>query len=381
MTVLSGSSEILWPMGGLVAAIHNTVPTITTTTLDAANERCAMIGYLHIEGRPTTSKTISSGGGGSIGWRSGSRTFSDAGTNFRVGIIDVDAATGAPYRPSSTTLDVYGDLTGGGGGIGNNAWNTTDMTSGTKTMSHGDLIAIVFDMTARAGSDSVPVTGLTIAAQRLTCSTVSNVSGSYAAVNIIPNAIITFDDGTLGWIDGAVIFETFNSRAYSSSGTPDEYACVFTPNVDMVIDAIWFHTRLLTANTSTATLRLYSDPAGTPSALETFTLDPEQVTSNTGNQIVVVPLATTRTLTGGTRYAVGLYASSTGNVYANELVVASASHLASYPGGTAVVKGTRSNEAGAFTEDAKAVIRGGVRVIEFPGSGGGGPLVGGRLAR
>ncbi len=102
---------------------------INNATMDGAGESQAFIGKVFLEAG-TGSKTISSAGG-KIRWRSGTVTFANAGTNFRIGIQDV-ASTGL----EDGTFDVYADLVGGTDTITGSADQLTAMETGTKTISH-----------------------------------------------------------------------------------------------------------------------------------------------------------------------------------------------------------------------------------------------------
>jgi len=101
------------------------------------------------------------------------------------------------------------------------------MTTGTKTLNHGDLIAIAFDFTTRGGADSVTVTygPSNPIARNLPC-VMNNTTGAFAKQGGgTPNVYIKFDDGTIGWIDGGYFFTLINSNVLINvaSATADEY--------------------------------------------------------------------------------------------------------------------------------------------------------------
>ena len=150
-------SHVIFP--GHISRIPSTHITRTTNpsgiTLDATGETCFMIGHLMLENPLGGSKTISSAGGGSIVWRTGAVTFANASTTFRVGLQDLSTSS-APAQGDGT-FDVQAAFTGGGGGVTASSVQTSVMTTGTKTLSHGDKIAISFSMAARGGTDSVVV--------------------------------------------------------------------------------------------------------------------------------------------------------------------------------------------------------------------------------
>ena len=70
--------------------------------------------------------------------------FSNGSTNLRIGLQDVTPATGF----EDGTFDVYADLVGGTDTIAEDVILATPMESGTKTVTHGDLLAIAIEMTA-----------------------------------------------------------------------------------------------------------------------------------------------------------------------------------------------------------------------------------------
>ena len=82
-------------------------------------------------------------------------------------------------------------------------------------MSDGDLIAIVFDMTAQGGVDSV---NIEMGVHRYSTghgfpTTNQFVSSAWQTTQTLgagrrPNVVIVFDDGTLGWIDGGLAFNS-----------------------------------------------------------------------------------------------------------------------------------------------------------------------------
>jgi hypothetical protein len=258
------------------------------------------------------SKTLSAAGGGSIVWPCFSVTFADGSTTFRVGVQDVDLATGL----EDGTFDVHGELTGGGGGIAVGL-NNTAMTSGTKTIANGDLIAIVMEMPARAGADDVrpavmnsPLLPLGSGTLFPYGTTDSGSGPSKAATH--PAVTIIFDDGTLGWVPGRAATHAWWITAadinFGSGSTPDEYAAVFALPYAATIDAIGVGMSDVDAGDDIE-LILYSDPLGTPSAVLTVTIDPDVVRTGGGGTAIVWPYftpITPTTLTAGATYAVAM---------------------------------------------------------------------------
>jgi hypothetical protein len=163
-------------------------------------------------------------------------------------------------------------------GITTGAVNTSVMTSGTKTIANGDLIAIGLQMTTRVAPDAVIVTtigGVTFGGSPVFPATTDNTGGTYARVAAAyPNAYIKFDDGSLGWLIGsAFIGASVATQTFSSStGTADEYGnLLYLPYTFMALGVS------VSCSVSSASadyeVILYTDPLGTPSAARTITVD------------------------------------------------------------------------------------------------------------
>jgi hypothetical protein len=356
MTLVSIPSGLLYPMASDSTAL-GAKSSSSSTTLDAATEKVAMIGRVYINGRPGSAKTISAAGGGSISFRTAAVTFANAGTTIDLGIQDVDAVNGVIARPDGS-FDVSRTLTGGTDTINANAWNTFAMTGGTgsKSITHGDLIAVVFDMTARGGADSAIVTlgGSASGSMPVTNQFVAAAWATSSAGN--PNVLITFDDGTLGIIDNAIPFTSALSVETFADGTnPDERGIIFQVPWDCKIDAIWANVGISGA-TSDYTITLYSTPTGTPAAVSgaSFTVLAEQNVNVTAQGFNSFTLPAEVTLTRNTDYAIAIKADGAGNVRLNSYVLADTSHRAFLPY-TSIAKATRNNGSGAFTAESPAI--------------------------
>jgi hypothetical protein len=354
----------------------------SVTTMDAAGESCALIGYVNLSTGPGTSKVISSAGGGFIHWPAGTATFANGTTNVRVGINDVSAGL------EDGTHDVYGDLTGGGGGITASTMNRTAMTSGTKTIAHGDLIAVVVEMTARGGADAVQVTRSPITNGALVPYGTHDIgSGVVRGLTSVMRCAIEFDDGTLGWFDGCLGCLLAAQSAFSSGSVPDEYALVFTLPFRASVSGLWAVMNA-TAQPDDYEFNLYSDPLGTPVAERTFTQDADIGDVTTGGQIFSRPFTSAYILEPNTVYAIamrpttantlGFYTMSFGTNGANiRKATALGANWSMY---------SRTDQTGAFgSQDTTKLPMFGFwydSLSDDEGEGGGGgPLIGGRLVR
>lgn len=248
-----------------------TTPGTNTTLIDAADEAAIFIG--RVVTSDGGSHTIDTTGSSSIGWRSGTTTFANAGTTFKVGIAPVDAANGPPARASNTTnvinFDVSASFTGGGGGVTTAAWQTSVPTTGTKTIANGDLVAICFQATARGGADSITVTYATAADALHRPAVTGYVGGAYGRVSATTNALITFSDGAFGYIHGTELFSTILTQTWNSGSATKEYGQLYNLPFPMKVHGVYGWV----SPGGDLDVVLYSDPLGTPVAEKTVSID------------------------------------------------------------------------------------------------------------
>lgn len=347
----------------VIPGSQNRVPFTTLTgggaytaiTLNATGEVCVFAGSVILENPLGGSKTISAAGSGKIVWQSGTTTFADAGTTFEVGIQDI--STVASPTQGDGTFDVVASFTGGGGGVTSAATQTSVMTSGTKTIANGDMIAIVFSATAIGGVDSIIVNAIKVANTGFLSNAgfpavMSNTAGSYVKQSsTAPNACVIFDDGSIGWLYGAGFASTQPVQLTFNSGsaTADEYGNFLQYPFTFLAEGIQF-TGQLSGTSADAELLLYTDPLGTPSAIRTITLDATQwpSVSNTVNSIFIFP--TPYLLKANTPYAISLRPTTTNNVSLFYRDVDIASNGKSQDMGTYNYAVNRLNNTGAFAD-------------------------------
>lgn len=317
-------------------------------TLNATGETCFMIGHVILENPLGGSKTISSAGGGSIVWRAGTSSIS-AGSNFKVGIQDVSTAS-TPAQGDGT-FDVVASFTTTG--ITTGAVNTSAMTSGTKTIANGDLIAIGFEMTTRAAPDSVIVSAAnvyTLGVSNIFPVVMDNTGGSYTRLTLTtPNAYIKFDDGTLGWLLGGGFPNNVSSLAYNSgTGTADEYGnLLYCPGTFYAVGA---SINISAANTADYEVLLYSDPLGTPAVVSTVTVDATWLgaasTSNNSNFAFATPYL----LKANTAYALTCRPTTANNITAYYSDPATADAAKTLAVGSSCYAVRRLDNTGAFSD-------------------------------
>jgi len=314
--------------------------------MDAAAEKAAMMGFVWINGRPTSAKTISSSGG-KIHFRVGALTWGTSGTTVRVGIQDVSTSAGPTAEPDGT-FDVHDDLVQGTDSLSANTWTTATMSSGTKNITHGQLIAIVWDMTTRNGSDSVVINAAAAFTAHAMPVCRAFTTSWVPAATVLPTAVIEFDDGTLGYILGGVPgAQTTNSENWSDSTDPDERGIMFRVPVACTCEGVLLHFNSGGAS-GDATIKLWRDPTGSPSLLTSVDTLGEQVVASLRPYSVM--FGTPAYLVPGVDYGLTVRATGSGNLN-NSVTLGSASYMALYSGGQTLAKITRNNDSGAFASD------------------------------
>lgn len=347
-----------------------------TTTLDAAGESIALIGRVHMEAGAGTTKTISAAGGGKIWWRSGGTvTFADGSTNLRIGINDVSAATGV----EDGTHDVYADLVGGTDAISTNTVYGTAMETGTKTMTHGDIIAAVIEMTGRGGSDSVQIarTNSSVAGN-FPYSTVDSGAGPAKFTVFWLCVAFEFDDGTMGWIECAPSFVASTGgtalATFGNGSTPDEYGLVWSlPFGVQAIGMAAYMGNL--ASGDDFDLVYYSDPLGTPSSDRSVSVDPDILALGSG--WVCQPWATSITIAANAVHCLSVLPTTANSVALHGATFADAKLRRQLILGENSRLGTRSNVTGAFAETTTSVPYIGLLIDGFHnGAGYNAPIIG-----
>ena len=368
-------------LGLLYNGANGTVATHSTSlsTLDLTGEKSAAIGIVRIVGGG--SKTFSGGTPSAISWLPGSPiTFADGSTTMDVGIQGVATTGGSGSHPDGTYI-AKGTLTGSGSpSIVASTWNTVVMTSGAgATVTDGDLISIVWDMTGRAGSDSVLIENYRTSGSALPFVNTHNATiWSTTASKGAGCALITFSDSSIGYIEYTAPAVSTGVTSMTSSGT-NEYGVIINVPWACTVNTLFARIQLQTASTSDCKVHLYSDPLGaTPVQEQTYTIDFDAYNQATANQILYrLPIPATN-LTANTDYAVVVEGTSTGVIYIPQMVLADAAIRAVLPCGTNYAKVSRSGGSGAFSEEGAGTTMYymGVGISKFDdGAGGGGGLL------
>jgi hypothetical protein len=349
--------------------IHQGYSAINSMTMNAAGESNTIIGQVVLEGG-SGSKTISSAGG-KIHWRANTPiVFANAATNLRIGIQDV-AATGL----EDTTFDVYADLVGGTDIITASSLISTAMETGTKTISHGDRVAIAMEMTTRGGTDSV-LAAVTPTGQFVypygTRDTATLAKSAQALL-----ATIEFDDGTAGWIHplyvlpGSTVYGV--AQTFNSGSTPDERALIFQLPFKATISGIYAILGSV-ASTDDFEAILYSNPLGTPVAESTITIDADYTDSAGSQTIFVGNLGSGYTLSANTLYAVAIRPTTANSIQTHDYAFGSTVLMKPTTLGSNWYLGTRSNQTGAFSTTTTTIPHIGLWLSQFDDGEGGGAV-------
>jgi hypothetical protein len=373
--------------GGLRYPWTGANPTSTinniATPMTATGHKIAMIGSCYIEGR-AASKTLNSSGSISFFPITGT-VFTNAGSTLKVGIQDVDLVTGFTARPDGT-YDVEATLTGGAGVLVPGTWKTVPMTTNSKTITHGQSIAVTFEFT-KGGSDTVALGGVANTGNFGSVPPGWPVGAEFQVAwdygNSMPNCMITFSDGTLGTIDFTFPAIASSEETYGGGSTPNDRGLIFQVPWDCKIDA--FHATIVpNALTADSLWDIYSAPlSGSPTSLTGggFTIPAER-----GGGVALAPrtvmFPSEITLTKDTDYCFSIKMLDVGTLDLGFLTLANENYRKFYAGGLTCRKGTRTG-TGAFTAESPAITfyRMAVRISAFEDSAGGGGGSGAMLSR
>lgn len=291
---------------------------IVSSSMAATGRQVHFVGQVFLENPTGGSKTISAAGGGLIAWRSASSAvFNNAGTQLDIGIQDLDMTISATPSRGDGTFDVSATLIGGTDSLGGSGTKETAMESGSKTLNHGDFIAVAFNMVSRGGTDSVSIGCSAMGDyndQTKSLPSVNSVtSGTWTTIlNGTPQVVIVFDDGTIGWLSEGLPPMSQSSSTVNTGSTPDEVGNYIKLRTKVRVLGFNLDT-VLANNSSTFDIVIYSTPLGTPSVVTSYSLDPDQFSTSGGSGSVL--LSTPVVLTPG-EYGIILKPTTTNNITA-----------------------------------------------------------------
>lgn len=322
-----------------------------STVGDAAGESTAFIGRLYLSTGVGTSKVFSTSA--TINFIVTVTTFVNVGSTWRVGIQDVTSGL------EDGTFDVSKDLVGGTDTLTNDVLSTFTFTAGSKTITHGDLIAVVFECISRGGADVVRP-------QRIDnsnfpyCTTDTGAGPVKAATG--PLVLLTSDDGTIGHFGEIFIANVVTNISHNSGSTPDEYALLFQVPFKCATNQLLAFLGEIDAG-ETGDLILYSAPLGTPVAERTVAVVPDE-TAVASSVVGLITLAITEFIFAiNTDYAIAYRPTSTGNRLLGRVTIPST--LGGLSLGSNLRQGSRTDQTGAFAATTTIIPALGCMVNKF----------------
>jgi hypothetical protein len=308
MTMVALEGAGVWmPTMGIFGAASSAVAAGDTMLLDATLEEAQFIGSVTIDGGG--SKTFGTSGS-KIGWLPGVSITFAAGATLRVGVkTAVSTTLGPPARATAGTaaFNVYDDLVGGTDTITSTTWRDDVMNAGTPfTVTDGDLLAICLHLTVSSGTPSIKVRGAATGTSppHLPAATLVTASGAtFTQQNVIPNVMLTFNDGTLGWLEQSRVF-TPGASGNTVIGNGNSIGNIVRLPFPCVIDALTVH--MIMATSAEASFEVWGTPLGTPGLVTSVVVDGNVIGGTAGDRHLTKRFAAPPTFTANTDYAVAV---------------------------------------------------------------------------
>jgi hypothetical protein len=250
-------------------------------------------------------------------------------------------------------FDTNGVLTGGVDPITAGAITTVAMSTGSKTVAHNALIAVVIEMTARGGADSVSPTRLEAGGANqagLPYTTADTGAGPAKGTASLPFCLVEADDGAVGVLTNpfTVPFVGTNT-SFNSSSNPDEHCLNFQVTAKVTISRLGAQLGELDAG-ETGNLRLYTDPQGTPVSVASVAVDPDVFAQSGANVGWGWWNITPYELQPNTAYCIAYEATTTANRIIRRVTSIPTANIRKLsPFGTTMSGGGRQDGTGAFS--------------------------------
>lgn len=364
---------------GFGEPITGAAPAFVSSVVDAAGEYVDMIGMVHWDGLPSSAKTVSNAGG-KVVWRTGAVTWATLNSTLRISIQDLNLTTGLPPRGDGTD-DVHLDIVQGTTALAANTTYSSGgqsaFTTGSKSIAHGQLIAIRFALTVRNGTDLVNINSKN--ATRAAFPLVVHNTTSVATVAATPNVMLVADDGTVGWLAGSAFVNLLTTRTYDSAPTPDEYGNTFQFPIGIEVCGLQHYISCNTGTGAGTDFSLFTDPLGTPVIAREYVHDQQHfvgATAATSYHIGTILFDSPIEIAANTKFALTARPQDTtsdlSTIEHDYVAFADAAKAWAVLGGNAA-KVTRTNDTGALTETAHQVIPIWPLIsgIDIPSAGGG----------
>ena len=313
---------------GADALANANMALLSSTALTASTHKLTMVGVVQKSG------TISS-----VSFRLGSVT-KGATTELLVSLQDVDTANGPPGRPDGT-VDQSGTISNAN--IVSNTYVTA--TLGTnRTVTVGDLLAVVIEFSTFNASDSVPISTFQVVSQSGVHALIglSHYNGTTwsALATGVPIVGLGYTDGTVNSLLCGLPLTSVTTNSFNSGSSPNDRGIRWVPTATQVVLGLW----AMTIPSGDYDLVLY-DSGGT--ALGTASLD-----ANTARAASLRPtqrlFASPVTVSAGSTYYLTIRPSTTTNISAYTFGLNAAADREAWPLGTEADGATRTG-TGAWT--------------------------------
>lgn len=308
---------------------------MTSSLIDATGEKVAFVGRVFRKDRTGGDIT-------KIGFRPGT-VVSAAGSQIRVSLQNVSATAGPPGVPDETqdqTVDILlSSLT-------SNTWHQSAALSANRTVSFGELLAVVFEFDAggRLGADSLicggfdSVDGATFHQPGVRLKT----GGSWSNISGFPNIALEFTDGVFGsFFGGFGPASAFGNLNFNSGSAADEYALEFQVPYNCKVDGFWLWG--FPDASGNAEVILYDGTSAMSNG--TVSLDANSDWTNTSSPRhaeYIFPGEVT--LLANTTYRLAFKPTTANGVNLRYFDVAAANHLQAHFGGTTFAITSRVND-------------------------------------
>ena len=345
---------------------------VTNMLIDATGEKIAYAGRIKwAGGNWGDTKDISR-----VCFRFGNVTKA-GGSGLTLSLQDVSLTTGPVMQPDETQ-DQTVAIANGDANFASNTWYRSNALSANRTVSYGDLVAVVieYDGSGRLGSDSV-TTACTVGFNDFSqqCVSALKTGGTWAAkTGFAPNVIFEFSGGDFGSFEGSYPMSAVTTQTFASStASADEYAMQFTVPGPCKIDGFW----AIVGGSGEYEVNLYA--GSTLQSNFPITVD-NNARASTSDRTLIVPIPPT-TLAAGTTYRVSIRPTTTTSINLRTFSVADANHLTCHPGGTAFIQATQVDQGGTWTTTSTTRPFMGIRISAIDDGAGVGSGSGISLAR
>lgn len=334
---------------GIIIRTGNRTLALQAVTLDAAGEKATCVFQV-----PKT------GNISHVHFKCGTVTSSG---DADVRLETVDATTG---QPSGTLVGTNTNATQTISS--SNTWFRVALTA-SASVTVDTLIALVISNST--GNYQVSLTDAVACVNNFPYSN-NFVGGAWATQPYTMVMLVEYDDTTYPLLPGILPIKTITNVNLSTGSTPDEAGLKFTAPVSLRAKGVWAYFDC----DNTCEIHLY-DSGGSSIASVVGGIDPQVRTGNSAGSHFYY-FGASVTLTAGATYRVVFKPTSGSNITIPVFDIDNAAYMSAFPGGTDMVYTSRT-DAGAWSETTTRRPNIGL-LVDGIESGGGGPLIGGRLA-